>query len=105
MYDKKLSNEMGTFENRIRRFETAVSSIPRIHVSLDSDLALLGNLDKKLDSQPQVNDYIFIAMREIRHNLNTATNSSSAANFQRFRTLDAGIQGDHVNYQDFTDDE
>lgn len=89
-YDKKLSNEIGTFDKHIRNFETTVSSIRRIHVSLDDVLVHLANLDKKPDSQPRVEDEIVNAMKEIRHELNTVMEHSFADNAQRACTIDAG---------------
>lgn len=91
-YHKKLSDEMVTFDNRISNVENAVSSMQRIHVSLGDVLELPANLGKKQDSQPQVNDDIVTTVREIRHDLNTVMEFSSAANAQRVNTLDEGNQ-------------
>lgn len=96
---------MGTLDKRICNVETAVSSIPWIHVSLVDVLASLANLDKKLDSRPQVDDETVIAVNEIRHELNIVIECSSAANSKGLQTIDFCNQEDHISSQDFTNDE
>lgn len=104
-YDEKFSNDMETFDNGIRNFETAVSSIRQIHVAFDDYFASLVSLDKKPDSQPCVEDDIVNTVKEIRQDLTTVMESSFAANAQRVQTVDAVSQDYHISRQDLNDDE
>lgn len=53
-------------------------------------LRRLSNLDKKPYSQPWVDDDIANAFKDNRHDFNVVMESSSAANSQHVRTIDAG---------------
>lgn len=64
-YVKKAVNKMRTFDNLVCNVENTVSSIPKIHVSLDGILARLASFGEEARfTTPQVNYNIINAMRK-----------------------------------------
>lgn len=103
-YNNKMSNEIGTFDNRIRNVKNAFSSIPRIQVALGDVLTRLANAEKKPGSQPQTDDGIIRAVEEIIHNMNIVMESSFTTNAELVYTIETVYQDDLISGQYFKAD-